>query len=482
MELKQRTATGLKWSTAAQGSRQGLQLLTSLVLARLLDPSDFGVLGMAMVVIGFAMLFRDMGLASAVIQKETLTEEMLSTVFWINLGVGVLITALIYLGAPLIAAFFDEPRLVPVLQILSLSFFFASASALQLTLLERELAFEKVARIEIASVVAGSVLGITIALKGGGVYSLVFQALGTMCLTAVLLWMLNPWRPRFMFRWSVVREIGSYSLNLTGFGIVNYIARNADLMLVGRYMGSEALGYYYFSYRMMLFPLQNLSAAVGRVIFPVYSRMQSDKERFRRAFLKTSATVALVAFPVLFGIVAVARPFIFALKADWAPVIQLITILAPMCMIASIVMNVGSIYKAMGRTDWMFRWTLVGSTVRVAAIAIGLRWGIVGVAAGYTIAVALLAYPTLAIPFRLIHLRMRPLFRVLWRPFLSGLIMYVVVRVVENALYGHVRFGVNLGISIVTGVGAFLLISLLINREQLMEFLRALRPRASSEV
>ena len=481
MELKDQAATGLKWSGASQASRQGVQLLTTLMLARLLAPGDFGLLGMAMVIIGFTMLFRDLGTTAAVIQRKELSDELLSSVFWLNFSFGVIFTAVIYFAAPLVAQFYKEPRLIPILRWLAPSFFFASAGMLQLTLLERELRFSKLAKIEIISVCAGSATGISLALRGYGVYSLVFQSLVNLFLNSVLLWLTTSWRPRLVFRWWVVKEIGGYSLNLTGFSIINYFARTIDLLLVGRYLGTDALGYYYFAYRLMLFPLQNISTMIGRVVFPVYAKLQDYEDRFQRAFLKTSSSVALVTFPLMLGMLAVARPFINAVRPEWQPVIPLIKLLVPACMVAAIVSNVASIYKAKGRTDWMFRWTLVGAPVRIAAIVIGLRWGIVGVAAAYSISFVILTYPSLAIPFRLIHLQMGRLVKSISMPLVTSLIMFGVVYFLELALYGRLRTGVSLAVCIVTGAVIYGLLNLWLNREQLTEMITALRTRKDPE-
>ena len=178
----------------------------------------------------------------------------------------------------------------------------------------------------------------------------------------------------------------------------------------------------------MLFPLQNISTMIGRVVFPVYAKLQDYEERFQRAFLKTSSSIALITFPMMLGMLAVARPFINAVRPECQPQILHIKLIVPACMLAAIVSNVASIYKAKGRTDWMFRWTIVGSTVRIAAIVIGLRWGINGVAAAYSISLIILAYPTLAIPFRLIHLRMARLGKSIALPLVTSLIMYGVVQ------------------------------------------------------
>jgi PST family polysaccharide transporter len=482
VELKEQVTTGLKWSAASQGSRQGVLLLTTLVLARLLEPSDFGLLGMAMIVIGFVMLFRDLGTAAAIIQKKDLNEEILSSVFWVNVIIGITITVGLYFSAHLVAAFFKEPRLTPVVRILSFSFLFACLGILQQSLLERSMAFPKLARIEIISVLVGSVVGISMALLGFGVYSLVCQSMSTIFINTLLLWILNKWRPQLVFRWRVVREIGGYSANLSAFNALNYFTRSADYLIVGRFLGAEALGYYTLAYRLLLYPLYGIAITIGRVVFPVYSKLQDHEVRFQRAFLKTTASVALIMFPVMLGILAVARPFVYAAFGEqWEPVIQLIVILAPAAMLGSVLVNAGSIYKAKGRTDWMFRWAVVGFIVRVCAYVIGLRWGVTGVAYGYTIAIALLAYPTLAIPFRLIHLEMSRLLKAVSMALVTSVVMCAAVKLLETGLRDHLRCGLTLAVCISAGVVIYLVLNLTFNRSQSMEVLGLLRKKQITE-
>ncbi len=489
ISLKRQAASGVKWSTVSQISRQGTQLLTTIILARLLSPSDFGLVGMAMIVISFIGIFKDLGTSAAVIRYKELSEELLSSIFWVNVGFGALAMLLLFFGASLGGLFYHELRVVAILRVLSVTFLISGLSILQQALLERSLSFNKLAKVEITAVGCGAIVGIGLAVAGFGVWSLVFQSLTTVSVTTVLLWFMGTWRPKFTFHWKEVKSVSSYSLNLTGFNIFNYFARNADYLLIGRYLGAQDLGYYTLAYRILLFPLQNISSVIGRVMFPVYASVQDDNQRFGNAYLKVAKTIALVSFPLMMGVFSLAAPFVLTVfGAKWQPVILLIMILAPVGLIQSIGTTTGAIYSAKGRTDWMFRWGIGGGSFIVIAFGIGLHWGIIGVAVAYVLAVFSLSYFNFAIPFRLINLKFSRLLAVLWRPFVNSLIMFVVVLGFKAGLLSLLSteavsnvFGftgvssdliVNamvLGLSILVGVFVYALVTWFNSKEQLKE-------------
>lgn len=476
MSLSQSAVSGVKWSSVSRFSQIGMQFVTIAILARLLTPDDFGLVGMAVVVIGFVAIFKDLGTSAAIIQQKNLSEELLSSIFWVNVVFGVLAMAVLFVLSPLAAIFYNEQRVIPLLRVLSLTFFISGFSILQQAILERDLAFNKLAKLEIIATLLGSMVGIGLAILGYGVWSLVYQSLAIATMTTVLLWAYSAWRPRFIFHWIEVKSVSSYSLNLTGFNIFNYFARNADYLLIGRFLGAQNLGYYTLAYNLMLLPLQNISAIIGRVMFPAYSRIQDDNAIFRNVYLKVACTIALITFPMMIGLWALAEPFVLTIFGSrWSPVVLLLMILAPVGLLQSIGTTVGSIYQAKGRTDWMFRWGIFSGIIRIIGFVIGLHWGIVGVAAAYAISTLFLIYPGFAIPFRLINLRVRDLGKVLWRPFLSSLFMLIVVLLLKAVLPADLPSELTLGILVPIGVIAYILVSWMLNREQMQQILQMAR-------
>src|SRR5260221_1430006 len=255
MSLRGPAISGVKWSSISHFGRRGLSLLTTIILARLLAPADFGLVAMAAVVIGFIELFKDLGTATAVIQRKDPSQRLVASVFWLNAGFGLAATIVLYLLAPLLGVFYREPQVIPIMQVLSLSFSLSGLSNLQTSLLERNLEFDKLARIEIGTALLATLVGITAAFLGQGAWSLVYQMLAGNLFVTLLFWSASNWRPSWQFDWLEIRSVMSFSLNLTGGNIFNYFARNADKLLIGRFLGSPGPAYFEPSYPLMQLPL-----------------------------------------------------------------------------------------------------------------------------------------------------------------------------------------------------------------------------------
>jgi O-antigen/teichoic acid export membrane protein len=476
MSLRKAAISGLKWSSISHFGRRGLSLLATIILARLLAPADFGLVAMAAVVIGFIELFKDLGTATAVIQRKDPSQGLLASVFWLNAGFGLAATIVLYLLAPLLGGFYREPQVIPIIQVLSLSCLVSGLSNLQTSLLERNLEFDKLAFIEMGTALFATLVGITAAVLGQGAWSLVYQMLAGNLFATLLFWGTGRWRPSWQFDWPELRSVMGFSLNLAGGNIFNYLARNADKLLIGRFLGVQDLGYYDLAYRLMQLPLQGISAVLSRVMFPLYSRMQDDAGQFGRIFLKVASAIALISFPLMLGLTALAGPTVWTLfGAAWTPAIPLLLILAPLGALQSIQTTIGNIYAATGRTDLGLRWTVGAGLLIVLSFVAGLPWGILGVTASYAIVMLLLTYPGFAIPFRLIGLEVSDLGRVLWRPAACSLVMFAVVA--SMALWSPPKVPGWLTLSLLVPLGAviYLACSWAINRALLLEVISMLR-------
>lgn len=478
MSFKQAVTSGIKWSSVSQFGRQSMQLITTIILARLLSPSDFGLIGMTVVVIGFINLFKDLGTSATVIQQQNYSEELLCSIFWVNVAFGLLAMLVLFIISPIVASFYNEPRLILLLKVLSTTLFISGLSILQQAILERNLAFQILAKVELIAIALGSTVGIFLALLGNGVWSLVYQSLVVALATTILLWLSTKWRPRLSFSWHEIKSVSRYSLNLTGFSIFNYFVANTDYVLVGKFLGAQELGYYSLAYRIMLYPIQSISAVVGRVMFPGFSQIQSDNSKFRYIYLKVVAAIALITFPMMLGLLALVEPFVLTIFGpDWQPTIVLLFILVPVGMVQSIGTTLSVIYQAKGRTDLLFRWGVVMGCVAVIAFAIGLRWGIIGVAAAYAISCTVLLYPNFAIPLKLIELPVWKLCQTLLPTLLSSIVMLAVLLVL-NFLLQNLSNSWKLAGLIPTGVSVYLLVTWFVQPQQLKNILDLARKKA----
>ncbi len=476
MNSRGKVLAGLKSNSLSQFGRQLIQLTTSIVLARLLQPSDFGLIAMATIFIGFVSIFNDLGTSAAIIHKENISQDLLASVYWVNVAFGLLTMITLIIISPFIADFYKEERVTAVLGFLSVNFLISSFGIMHQALLERELAFGKLARVELIGAAFGASGGILSALLGYGVWSLVIQSIAATSLATILLWYFMPWRPHFRFHFAQVKAVSNYSLNLMSFNIFNYFARNTDNLLIGRFLGAEALGFYNLAYLIMLYPMQNISWVIGRVMFPFYSRLQNDNESFGQIYLKIASAISVITFPMMLGLMAVARPFVMSVfGSQWSPVIVLLLILSPVGMIQSIGTSVGAIYQAKGRTDLMLKYGAAISLLNVASIIIGLQWGIQGVAAAYAISTLIVTYPLNAIPLKLINLSMKNLLLVLVKPFAASVTMFVLLIIIKFFIPNTLSSIWSLLILVVCGIILYVLASLMNNRKHFFELMNTIK-------
>jgi O-antigen/teichoic acid export membrane protein len=392
--LRQRTVKGVSWSAVSQLITQSFTWTISIVLARILGPKAYGLIGMTVVFTGFAGLFGDLGLAAAIVQRRNLEERHLHTAFWINMLAGVVITGLMIGLAPLIASFYNEPRLTWISMTISLQFLLGALSVVQQALLRREMRFRTLAGVKITSTVVAGVTGLAMAFAGMGVWSLVVQPLCGSLVGVFLFWQVAHWYPSWSFEMKAGKELFSFSAYVLGFNVVNYWGRNADNLLVGRFIGAHGLGIYSRAYNLMLLPLTQITYVVSTVIIPALSTIQADKARVKRSYLKAISVVGLITFPMMVGFFVTADHLVLALLGKrWAEMIPIFKILCGVGLLQSITATGGWIYQSQGRTDLMFRVGLAASTGCVVAFIIGIHWGILGVAWAYCLFSFIAWYP-----------------------------------------------------------------------------------------
>jgi len=454
-----------------------MQVLMLAILARLLTPGDFGLIAMVTVFSSFVAIFSSFGLTSAIVQKKEVSDETLSSTFWINLGLGALLTAVFSASAPLIAAFYSEPRLTPLVVFISTTFFIASFGNVQSALLTKRLNFKALAVISIAAVGVSGAISIALAFAGYGVWSLAWLTVLGAFVTVVFTWIYARWIPHLVLRRQHVKGLLGFGANLTGFSFVNYFARNADNLLIGKFLGATPLGFYNLAYNLLLFPLNNISSVIGSVMFPALSMIQHDKQKVRGAYVTANRYIAVVSFPLMTWLLVTAPQLVRVLFGPkWVSAIVLIQILALTGMIQSLITNVGWIYLSQGRTDTMFKWGIFATTIYLISFAVGLRWGVEGVAIAYTIASYSVAYPAFAIPFRLIDLKVRHFSAQLQSIILATLALGLIALLVSVTLE---RMGVTQDLIILASVTLASLVSysvviFVLERELFTESMRLL--------
>ena len=345
--LTQRAARGTAWSTASTIGKQVLQIASVMTVARILGPAAYGIMGMAGLLLAFIVGLRDLGTGTAIVQRRDISHRLLSSIFWLNFLVGLILGGLVAALSPLIARFFHAPPLVPILCTLSISILMASCGIVHNSILLREMRYRALATIDLSSAALTYVVALACAYSGFGVWSLVFANVANASFASLFYWIAASWRPGFLFDRQEVRSIAGFSLNLSGFVIVNFFSRNADNIVVGRMRGQAELGDYQMAYNLMLTPISSISSTVAQITFPAFARIQTDNARFKSAYVRQSMIIGLLTFPIMAGMGVLADPLIRTLLGTkWTGAILIFKILAPVGLVQSVATLTGQIFTA----------------------------------------------------------------------------------------------------------------------------------------
>lgn len=469
--LSAHAALGVLWTGGGQVLRQFIQIGTSIVLVRLLVPGDFGLIGMAMFFIGLGQLIADFGIGAALMQSRTNDRVVMSSCFWLNLAVAAFLAGLVLVCAPLIGSFYRRSDLVPVVAALSLNLLLSGLVVVPSALLARGMRFATLARIQVLASLTGSTVAITLAWLGFGVWALVAQPLCAATASLLAAMLAQRWYPRFEFSWSKVAPLARFSVALLGTNLVGYANRNADSVLVGRFLGAGPLGHYSLAIQLMLYPLQQVSSVFVRVLFPTLVQIRDDLPRLCAAYLKAVGTIALITFPIMGGLFALADDFVLVVFGpQWVEMAPVLKVLAWVGMMQSVGTTVGTIYMSTGSVGIALRVTLFATPVLVGGMAAGLPWGILGVAVGYAVASFSFLYYTLVTAFRIIRLRLAEFHRVLMWPLIATLVM---VGVLEGAITVMVSLepAIRLSLGVAIGILTYGVANLVVNRAQLADVL-----------
>jgi O-antigen/teichoic acid export membrane protein len=367
-----------------------------MVLARLLDPKDFGLVGMVTAVTGVFVLFKDAGLSIATIQRETITDEQVSTLFWINMGIGAVLTVLSLALAPALAAFYHEPRLMWITVATSAGFLLNAAGVQHGALLQRRMRFSVLAVIDIICLLASSALAIGMALAGFGYWSLVGMALASPVISSAGVWLAAAWIPgrphKGIGAASMLKFGGTVTLN----SLVVYIAYNLEKVLLGRFWGTEALGLYGRAYQLVNLPTRNLNSAIGSVAYSALSRLQGDPARFKAYFLKGYSLVLAMTLPITVACALFADDLVLVvLGPKWDGAAVLLRLLAPTILAFALIDPFAWLLISIGNVARSLRIALVIAPLVIGAYLLGLPRGPEGVALGYSAMMTLLIVPVI---------------------------------------------------------------------------------------
>lgn len=375
--LKQKTINGLFWSFIDNISSHGITFIIGVILARLLEPSEFGLIGLITVFIAISSTFINSGFSAALIRKTDCTDKDYSTVFYFNLATGIFFYLLLSFFSPAISSFFKEPLLSPLIKVLGIVLIIDSLTIIQRTILTKRVNFKLQTKISVISAIISGIIGILMALRGFGVWSLVGKQICQQALNSFLLWFWNRWRPFLAFSMSSFKELFSFGYKLLLSGLIDTIYRNVYNLVIGKYFSTAELGFYTRANSFKNLPSQNLEGIIGRVSYPVLSEIQNDPVKLKSGYKKILKNTMYLSFILMAGMAAIAEPMIITLIGEkWRPSIiylQMLCFVGALYPLQALNLNM---LNVKGRSDLFLNLEIVKKILAIPTIIIGIIWGI----------------------------------------------------------------------------------------------------------
>lgn len=381
--LKKKTVKGVAWTSADLVINLGLNFVIGIILARLLAPSDYGLIAMIVVFNNIAYAFLDCGFGNALIRRPDITEDDTSTAFYFNLGAGVVLYGILWISGPWVALFYDTPILSSLLRAEAITLILSSGYAIQNTLLKRNLQFKKLAFVNVSSNVLSGIAAIIAAYCGWGVWSLVTMHITGGLLRLIMLWAVSSWRPRGQWSRNSFNYLWGFGSKLLASGLLNTIYDNIYPIIIGKFYSSSDLGQYSRAKQYSNLPSQSLTMVMQKVTYPVLSQIQSDDDRLSYSYRRMLRMSAFVVFPIMVGMSALAHPLVVALVTDkWAqcvPYLQIICFASMWYPIHAINLN---LLQVKGRSDLFLRLEIIKKVIITIAIFCSVPFGIMGICIG----------------------------------------------------------------------------------------------------
>lgn len=443
--LRSRSLSGGAITVGAQLVKVPLQIFSTVLLARLLAPEDFGMFSMAMAVTTFATIFGDLGLPLAAVQRDEINQNQISALFWLSMVQSLLLTAVVVITGPLIALAFHEPRLPVLLTMMSATYVLLATGSLHQALLKRQMRFVPAALIELIAVSTGIITAIVLACYGQKVLALIYMQLVTTAISTLGLWVVCRWRPNFPSSSAGLLPLLQFGRNITVFNFLNYVIRNLDNLLVGRFCGASVLGLYDRAYQLHMLPAQLICWPTTGVGVSTLSAVQREPARFNKYAQTMMLLLTGVCMPIIaFFCVRAESIIVFALGARWMSAVLIFKILAPAAFFDSALIVVGWAAMSSGQTGRLTSCRFVQALVTTVAFLIGIKWGAIGIAAAHCGVRLLAPLPSLIFCAKGTELKAMSLARAALPPALSSIAAAAGICFVGMVFQAHVNRGVAL--------------------------------------
>lgn len=391
MTLRKKAATAVIWVGISSFSAQALGFLASIALVRLLDPRDFGLLSLATVVVSLSNIFSQMGFGGALVQRQTVDQETADTAFTVNSILALFLGVVVFSASSLIAGLFDEPQMSPILKVLALNIVLSSVRVVPSNLLERELQFKRKASAEVTPPIGYAAVAIGCALMGWSVWSLVAGTLASSLLQTILMWSIAGYRPSWKLDWGIARELWQFGQHLVYASLLLFVAANLDQVYIGRFIDVAEVGFYGLALTLGNMSTDSIAKLFGRVLFPAFSRVQSNLPRLKEAYLTSVRYISYLSFPMSFGLFVVASVAVSVVYGSkWAPAVPLIRILSLYGLFRSMGRLTGALFSSIGKPSIAVQITILRVlTLALLVFPLGSNLAAVGVAIALTLSMSI---------------------------------------------------------------------------------------------
>lgn len=477
-EIGHKALKGSKWVLISTILSKSFQFLTTIILARLLLPADFGIIAISQIIIGIVSLFQDMGMTQALIQKKENIEESADTVFLFNIFWSLILYIALFIAAPYISSFFKNDEAVSVLRVLCLSFLFQPFNIISNSFMKRGFYFRSLLNITLLPIIFSGILSIILAYFGFGVWALVFGILTGNLLNTILGWLSISWRPAFKFNMGITKDMLNFGGAISMQNVIMWFENTFDDILVGRRLGTSLLGVYRLGFNIAVLPATQIAGSITDVVYSTFTKLQDDKKELKRFFLYIIKYVSLITFPIGVVIFSTAKIFIPVLLGNnWihaVPVIQLVSLYGT---IGSITFAIPTLCRAVGRPELFLRYLILLLFIIVPVYMYAVPYGLKAISMVHLIiAIVFLPY-ILSIGMRLLNINTFEIINALWVSIVISIIIGSFIYILNILLPFMAQFSNIINLIIIMSLAVFLYISLLyfISRETFLEFLKFIK-------
>lgn len=467
-DLKKETAKGVIWSGVDKFASGGILFLANIILARLLTPKDFGLLAIIAIFVQISQTLIDSGFSNALIQKKDRSQTDYSTVFFFNLALSIGFYVILYFCAPIIALFFENEKLTLLTRAVALNLIIGALVSVHKTRLTIQLRFKIQAVISLISSLVSALVAIWMAYHGYGVWSLVALTIINISLQVALIYIMIKWRPSMLFSKSAFKSLFSYSSKLLGASLIHLLYRNIYPIVIGKKFSPIELGYFNRADTFAQYTPSVIGNVISRVAFPIFSRIQDDNVRLRSAYSKYIIFSSLIIFPILAGLIVLAKPLILAVLTEkWLPMVAMLQILCIDWMTDHLCQINLNVLYVKGRSDLALKLEIIKKSIAITIFIISLYWGIIGVCWGRVLYGFIAVYMNSLYAKRLIGISLWYQLKDLFKPLIYAVLMGLAILPLTYLSLPTVKI---ILISVPTAIIVYIAIILLLDRNIMIEF------------